>query len=73
VSRALRGLRLDAPTRAGARLRADDKDVGQVTTAAVSPRLGPIALAYVHRDHFAPGTRLAVEGVGATVASLPLA
>ena len=72
VNRALRGLRLEAPTKAGAPLRAEGKEVGRVTTAAVSPRLGPIAMAYVHRSHFEPGTTLDAEGALATVAALPL-
>jgi glycine cleavage system aminomethyltransferase T len=46
---------------------ASGKEVGRVTTSAVSPRLGPIALAYVHRAHFAPGTVLDVAGAPATV------
>jgi glycine cleavage system aminomethyltransferase T len=37
---------------------AADRDVGFVTSAAESPRLGAIALAYVHRDFIAPGTAL---------------
>jgi glycine cleavage system aminomethyltransferase T len=72
VNKALRGLRLQAPTKAGAALRAEGKEVGRVTTAAVSPRLGPIAMAYVHRSHFEPGTTLDAEGALATVAALPL-
>jgi glycine cleavage system aminomethyltransferase T len=43
------------------------RDVGRVTTAAVSPRLGPIALAYVHRDHFGAGTVVEAGGARATV------
>lgn len=73
VSHALRGLRLEAPVTDGAELRVGQAAVGRVTTAGVSPRLGPVALAYVHRNHFAPGTRVDVAGVAATVASLPLA
>jgi folate-binding protein YgfZ len=73
VNKALRGLRLEAPTSAGVVLRAGDKEIGRVTTAAVSPRLGPLALAFVHRSHFEPGTVIDAEGVAATVASLPLA
>jgi hypothetical protein len=38
-----------------------------VTTSALSPRSGPIALAYVHRTHFAPGTVVEVEGGEATI------
>ena len=67
VSRALRGLRLSAPAAAGAAVSVDGREVGRVTTAAVSPRLGPIALAYVHRGHFAPGTAVEVDGAPATV------
>jgi folate-binding protein YgfZ len=73
VSKALRGLRLAAPTVAGARVLVGSENVGWVTTAALSPRLGPIALAYVHRNHFAPGTRLTVDGHEAEVAGLPFA
>jgi folate-binding protein YgfZ len=59
VARKLMNLRIDGavPPR-GARLFAADRDVGFVTSAAVSPRFGTIALAYVHRDFLAPGTRL---------------
>jgi tRNA-modifying protein YgfZ len=72
VNKALRGLRLEAPTTAGTVLRAGEKEIGRVTTAAVSPRLGPLALAYVHRSHFEPGTVVEAGGLAATVASLPL-
>ena len=45
----------------GARIFSEARDVGGVTSAASSPQLGPIALAYVHRDFVAAGTRLEVE------------
>ena len=67
VNKALRGLRLSAPAPKGAPVLAAGKEVGRVTTSAVSPRLGPIALAYVHRAHFAPGTVLDFAGASATV------
>ena len=67
VNKALRGLRLSAPAAAGATVHAGGREVGRVTTAAVSPRLGPIALAYVHRGHFASGTAVEVDGAPATV------
>jgi folate-binding protein YgfZ len=73
VSRALRGLRLTAPAAPGAAIRADGADVGHVTTAGVSPRLGPIAMGYVHRKAFEPGTAVEVDGAPATVAALPFA
>jgi folate-binding protein YgfZ len=67
VNKALRGLRLQAPVAAGAPLTAEGREVGRVTTAAVSPRLGPIALAYVHRNHFAHGTVVQAGEAAATV------
>jgi folate-binding protein YgfZ len=67
VNKALRGLRLSVPALPGAPVTVDGTDVGRVTTAAVSSRLGPIALAYVHRGHFAAGTAVEVSGARATV------
>jgi folate-binding protein YgfZ len=72
VNKALRGLRLEGYAKAGTVLRGGDKEIGRITTAAVSPRLGPIALAFVHRSHFEPGTVVDAGGIRATVASLPL-
>ena len=77
VARRLVTLRLDAE---GAEPRAKvmngDREVGFVTTAAVSPASGPIALAYVHRDLAVADARVEVETpngrVGATVSVEPL-
>jgi tRNA-modifying protein YgfZ len=59
VARKLVTLRIDSvvPPR-GARLFAADRDVGFVTSAAMSPRFGAIAMGYVHRDFVAPGTAI---------------
>jgi tRNA-modifying protein YgfZ len=73
VNKTLRGLRLQAPVERGAAVRADGKDVGVVTTSGVSPRLGPIAMAFVHRSRAEAGTAVEVAGTPATVATLPLA
>jgi len=74
VARKLVGLALDgdrAPE-AGAVVIADARDIGRVTSSAWSPTLlRPIALAYVHRDFAAPGTRVHVAGVSAETAALP--
>ena len=52
----------------GARIVEDGKQVGVVTSSALSPRLGRgIALAYVRKSRSEPGTRLAVEAGGGTV------
>jgi folate-binding protein YgfZ len=59
VARKLVNLRIDgAIPQPGARIFAADRDVGFVTSAAASPRLGTIAMAYVHRDFLSPGTAL---------------
>jgi folate-binding protein YgfZ len=80
VNRQLRGLILEGgePPAAGADVWAADGAIGRVTSATRSPALGrPIALAFVRRQHAAPGTRVEVrsEGrtVGATVSDLPFA
>ncbi|MBF8300072.1 MAG: hypothetical protein HW394_442 [Acidobacteria bacterium] len=65
----------EAPA-SGARIFSEARDIGGVTSAASSPRLGPIALAYVHRDFVAPGTRVEVEmpdgRIAAVVSQSPL-
>jgi len=73
VNKVLRGLRLAAPVERGAAVRADGKDVGVVTTSGVSPRLGPIAMGFVHRSRSEAGAVVEVAGIPATVATLPLA
>lgn len=74
VARKLVGLTLtgaQAPS-SGAVVRAADREVGHVTSGAISPALGrPIALAYVHRDFLEPGTELTVDGVNAVVTAQP--
>jgi folate-binding protein YgfZ len=78
VARKLVALRLDgeAPVSRGAKIHAGDRDVGAVTSAAVSRSFGAIALGYVHRDFVEAGTHLSVEGpagrVGAVVSGRPL-
>ena len=62
VARKLVGLRIDGtlPLR-GARLSAGGREIGSITSAARSPRLGAIALGYVHRDFVDAGTQVSVE------------
>jgi tRNA-modifying protein YgfZ len=73
VNKRLRGLRLGAPATAGAPVVAEGKDVGRITTAALSPRLGPIAMAYVHRNQSEPGAAVEVDGHAAVIMALPMA
>jgi tRNA-modifying protein YgfZ len=64
VARRLVGLTLDPPASVpgvGSTIRADDREIGLVTSAAMSPALGqPIALGYVHRDFVEPGIAVTV-------------
>jgi tRNA-modifying protein YgfZ len=75
VPRRLRGLVLAGAAPAGATLRAEGKDVGEVTSVALSPALGTVALAYVRRAIEPPDeVEVAWEGGGtsARVEALPL-
>jgi folate-binding protein YgfZ len=55
----------------GSKLFDGDREIGEVTSAALSPRAGAIGLGYVRRPLDAVGTVLAVAGGRARVASLP--
>jgi len=74
VARKLVGLsftgdRIPAP---GSAVVAETREIGRVTSSAWSPGLlRPIALAYVHRDFVAPGTRVAADDLAGEVALLP--
>ena len=57
----------------GARLEADGKPIGSITSAVSSPRLGrSIALAYVHRDFAEPGRILQAASDGDAAALHPV-
>ena len=73
-NRHLRGLRLTAPASSGDELTLGDRVVGHLGSVAVSPSLGPIALALVRREA-EPGSVVGVgsEGITAEVAELPFA
>jgi folate-binding protein YgfZ len=66
----------DTPPASGALLVHDGKEIGRITSAVWSPaRKGVLALGYVRREGWAPGTRLVVSlaegGCGARVEVLP--
>jgi folate-binding protein YgfZ len=73
VNKRLCGLLLSEIVPAGTPLRLEGRDAGRVTTAAVSPRLGPIALAYVQRSALEIGRSLEAGGATAHVVTLPFA
>lgn len=74
VNRHLRGLRVEGeqlPAR-GQVIHYEGAEVGNVTSAALSPRLGAIALGYVRR-HVEPGAQVKANDVNARVVELPFA
>jgi aminomethyltransferase len=78
INRGLSGMVLegDRVPAAGARVVAEGKEIGRVTSAVRSFALGrPIALGYVRREHFEPGSPVDVDDGGvilqAKVAALP--
>jgi tRNA-modifying protein YgfZ len=75
VKQQLRGLKLELPLNITpgekAPLKCNDRDAGFATSSVVSPRFGPIALAYVRGDFVEVGTQLQVENQTATVVELP--
>jgi folate-binding protein YgfZ len=74
VARKLAGLVTEgeASPSIGARVTSNGREIGNVTSAAISPTLNrPVALAYLHRDFLAEGTAVMVDDVNASVERLP--
>src|SRR5439155_18343 len=72
VNRQIVGFRLsdDRVPGAGSRVLVEGKDVGWITSAVVSPSLGrALALGYLRREHWGPGTLGEVEGPEGTLAA----
>ncbi len=67
VNRLLVTLAPEQPVAPGAKIMADGKNVGRVTSAASSAATGPLALGYVHKNQAQPGTSLEIEGIPTTV------
>jgi tRNA-modifying protein YgfZ len=74
-SRALRGLRFadgEGPVARGARIHHPAKpDAGHVTSSALSPAFGAIALGFLHRQAWEPGGQVEVAGRSALVVEPP--
>lgn len=66
VARGLAQLSSDTAMQPGASVSLDGRTIGQVSSAAVSPTLGPLALA-VLRKPFEPGQTVTVDGQPATI------
>jgi folate-binding protein YgfZ len=66
VQRGLVQLAVPAAADRGSKLRAGDREVGEVTSAAGTPE-GRVALGYLRRAHWREGERLATDGGEAVV------
>ncbi|HEX7331799.1 MAG TPA: glycine cleavage T C-terminal barrel domain-containing protein [Pyrinomonadaceae bacterium] len=74
VAKKLTGLRFetDRQIEPGALLKAGEKEIGRVTSTAVSPRLGSIGLGYVRHEYLDAGPKVLVDDeISATVTELP--
>jgi len=68
IHRVLKRLEIDStePPQPGTKLKVDDKDAAEISSAAFSPAVGKvIALAYVRVQYAEPGTQMTVPGIGA--------
>ncbi len=72
VNRLLVKLSCTAPVEPGATIQAKGRRAGTVTSAALSPVSGPLALGYVRRELAVPGTALEIGGAPAQVLGPPL-
>jgi tRNA-modifying protein YgfZ len=70
-NRHLRGLKLSAEVEPGTPLLLGEKEVGRITSVAVSPAHGPIGLALVRRQAEPGSTIVAGENATAEVVELP--
>jgi folate-binding protein YgfZ len=74
VAKKLTGLRFetDRQIEPGAILKAEGKEIGRVTSTAVSPTLGSIGMGYVRYEYLNAGTKVFVDDeISATVTELP--
>jgi tRNA-modifying protein YgfZ len=64
ITRHLVGLKMDTLSPEGASISAEGRPVGRITSSAVSPSLGPLALAVVRRPYHEVGSHVSVDDSG---------
>ena len=65
-------MRLADPVTVGDPITLEDRELGRVGTAVISPALGPIALAVIRREaEPGAGVEVGEHGIGAEVVDLP--
>lgn len=67
IVRSLVQLSANEPITAGTAISTEGKNVGQVSSAAISPSLGPLALAVLRKPHEVAGTQVQVGTIIANV------
>ena len=76
VAKKLTGLRFESDQRveAGAAIKSvDDKEIGRVTSATFSPKLGTtVGIGYVRYEYLPPNTPVVINDIAATTHELPL-
>lgn len=76
VAKKLTGLRFasEQPVELGTLIRStEDKEIGRVTSATFSPKLGTtVGLGYLRYEYLTPGTQVVVDRVSVTTHELPL-
>jgi aminomethyltransferase len=72
LAKTLVGLKLQSEAPTGADVRRNGASIGTVTSTAVSPGSGPIALAFVKPLGCEPGTQVEVNGISAEIVAFPL-
>ena len=72
VHRTLIGFEVQGePPQAGTKIRANDKDMGEITSSARLPSGHTIAIGYLRKEVAAPGTTVQIGEQSATVKTLP--
>jgi len=70
LKKKLLGLRFDRAVASGGGLSLDGKEVGRVSSAVDSPRLGAIGLAILHHSAWKPGTPIVARDSGGEVSAV---
>ncbi len=71
VNKRFRGFLGTRLASSGDTIMADEKVIGRVTSAGLSPEFGAIAMGFVHRSHAEAGARVSLAGLEAEVMALP--
>jgi len=66
VTRKMTGLKLNKEASPGSAVFVEGKNIGRITSSAISPSHGPIGLAILKRPFFEPGIQISIHSEGQT-------